>query len=110
MNPNPSEYSMKDRPLPATPLVYHPIHETQLPAGDLSIIGHDETELLFQKSTEPQPIIVSGNNMVEKSVKVPPRPPPKPKKKQNAATITEGTNDESTSQLFQDECEDGTEV
>lgn len=107
-----AKYTMKDRPLPATPLVYHPIHENQIPVGELSAVTHDDTELLFQKTNEPQPTIVSNgnNNMQEKTTKVPPRPPPKPKKKQNAATITEGSAEDSTSQLFQDECEDGTEV
>lgn len=108
-------YSMKDRPLPATPLVYQPIHESQTPIGDLSTGIHDDTELLFQETSEPQPTIVStatnSTNSIEKpAAKVPPRPPPKPKKKQNAATITDNGAEDSTTQLFQDECDDGTEV
>lgn len=116
INPIAEKYSMKDRPLPATPLVYHPIHENQIPVGDLSLstVGiHDDTELLFNKTLEPQPTIVNtiNNGTIDKPTgKVPPRPPPKPKKKQNAATITEGNADDSSSQLFQDECDDGTEV
>lgn len=107
-----NKYSMKDRPLPATPLVYQPIHENHLPLGDLSAVVHDDTELLFQTSLEPQPTIVAAGSSAEKTAKVPPRPPPKPKKKQNAVTITDGNGnaDDSSAQLFQDECEDGTEV
>lgn len=117
-----SNYSMKDRPLPATPFVYQPIHENQMPSVDLSIIANDDTELLFQTSLEPQPTIMATRTsstplpppqqhmLTEKATKVPPRPPPKPKKKQNAATITDGYDEDSSTQLFQDECEDGTEV
>lgn len=93
------QYSMKDRPLPATPIIYEPIQEQQIltNANDRS---NDETELLFNNSIEPNPIIVSANaisssnghisssksNTSSKAdqqplKKVPPRPPPKPKKK-----------------------------
>lgn len=113
INPLAEKYSMKDRPLPATPLVYQPMHGSQMPIGDLSTSIHDDTELLFNKTLEPQPTIVSttnGSTIDKPAAKVPPRPPPKPKKKQNAATITEGNAEDSSSKLFQDECEDGTEV
>lgn len=56
-------YTMKDRPLPATPLIYEPIQELQIfpNSGDFNGIMNDETELLFNKSIEPHPIIVSAN-------------------------------------------------
>lgn len=147
-------YTMKDRPLPATPRIYEPIQEQQIFPNGGELCGmNDETELLFNKSIEPHPIIVSANainnNTIsnistsntnlsncnnnnnnnpstngthDKSVtaaaaaaassKVPPRPPPKPKKKmQTISAITEN-NDLAAdgAHLFQDECEDGTEV
>lgn len=43
-----------------------------------------------------------------KIAKVPPRPPPKPKKKMSVTATRSGQG--STSQLFDDEGEDGTEV
>lgn len=143
-------YTMKDRPLPATPRIYEPIQEQQifLNAGELSTNGlmNDETELLFNKSMESNPIIVSANainnnlnnnfnststnnsnlsnslnnnnssNTLEKlptTAKIPPRPPPKPKKKMpTISAITENPEltGDSAQHLFQDECEDGTEV
>lgn len=147
-------YTMKDRPLPATPRIYEPIQEQQIfpNGGELSGMN-DETELLFNKSIEPHPIIVSANainnNVISNistsntnlsnsnnnnpntngvadklasqsaaaaatSSKVPPRPPPKPKKKmQTISAITISENPELAADgahLFQDECEDGTEV
>ncbi|KAI8125363.1 hypothetical protein FF38_02334 [Lucilia cuprina] len=51
----------------------------------------------------------SGNSITEpKLTKIPPRPPPKPKKKMSVTTTRSGHG--STSQLFDDEGEDGTEV
>lgn len=137
-------YTMKDRPLPATPRIYEPIQEQQIFPNGGDMIGiNDETELLFNKSIEPHPIIVSANainnNIISNNStsnsnlsnynnnnpstngtldktattsKVPPRPPPKPKKKmptisaitENPELAADGAN------LFQDECEDGTEV
>lgn len=144
----PSYTTMRDRPLPATPRIYEPIQEQQIfPSNGSEMSGiNDETELLFNKSIEPHPIIVSANainnntisnnsisnsnlsnlqnnnssndnsstNLLEKQVsKVPPRPPPKPKKKmQTISAITENPElgSDATTKLFQDECEDGTEV
>lgn len=151
-------YTMKDRPLPATPRIYEPIQEQQqiFPNGGELSGMNDETELLFNKSIEPHPIIVSANainnNLIsnistsnlsnsnnnnpntngvsDKTVtpaqsaaaaaaalaassnKVPPRPPPKPKKKMTTiSAITENPELAADgTQLFQDECEDGTEV
>lgn len=152
-------YTMKDRPLPATPRIYNPIQEQQqiFPNGGELSGMNDDTELLFNKSIEPHPIIVSANAInnntisnistsntnlsssnstsnnninnnntnsngtmdgvtaagVGSSSKVPPRPPPKPCKKkmptisaitENPELAADGTH------LFQDECEDGTEV
>lgn len=145
-------YTMRDRPLPATPRIYEPIQEQQIfpNGGELSGMN-DETELLFNKSIEPHPIIVSANAInnntisnistsntnlsncnnnnpstngtVDKtatttaaaaaaSSKVPPRPPPKPKKKMpTISAITENPELAADgAHLFQDECEDGTEV
>lgn len=155
-------YTMRDRPLPATPRIYDPIQEQQQQifpnGGELSGMN-DDTELLFNKSIESHPIIVSANainnNTISKKIstsntnlsssnnsnninnnnnnntnsngeatttaaasagllsKVPPRPPPKPTKKkmptisaitENPELAADGTH------LFQDECEDGTEV
>lgn len=147
--PSYTSMSMKDRPLPATPRIYEPIQEQQIfpNGGELSGMN-DETELLFNKSIEPHPIIVSANAInnnvisnistsnsnlsnsnnnnpttngaVDKSMaqstshsKVPPRPPPKPKKKMpTISAITENPElaADGAAQLFQDECEDGTEV
>lgn len=123
-----AKYNMKDRPLPATPLLYEPIHEQQLLAGDQLNGIDDDTEVLFKKTKEQQPVIVSSNtnnnsnNTINNStstsekatatspVKVPPRPPPKPKKRQPATISAIAEGDGTTSQLYEDECEDGTEV
>lgn len=134
---SPVTYTMRDRPLPATPFIYEPIQEQQLAlmmSSDLcGGAMNDETELLFNKSIEPHPIIVSANainnnsssnnnlsstssnnNTLEKSTsKVPPRPPPKPKKKMpTISAITENPELHASdgSKLYEDECEDGTEV
>lgn len=121
------KFPMKDRPLPATPranataapaasaaAAYEPIAESHsLPphlllhhlsannhTADMSqSYGgyHDDSDMeALYVSRQPIATITNG-------VKVPPRPPPKPKKK------TVGTVNGST-QLFEDECEDGTEV
>lgn len=89
-------YSMKDRPLPATP--------ASREIGAIEEMNHsnkmDDKEALYFNKV---PTIVKGG--ADKTVKVPPRPPPKPKKKK---PINGGNG--STSQLFEDEGEDGTEV
>lgn len=142
-------YTMRDRPLPATPRIYDPIQEQQIfpNGGELSGMD-DDTELLFNKSIEPHPIIVSANAINNNTIsnistsntnlsscnnnhanangtldktqlaglangsKVPPRPPPKPKKKMpTISAITENPEFSADgAQQFQDECEDGTEV
>ncbi|GAB0089832.1 Leucine-rich repeat [Sergentomyia squamirostris] len=79
------KYSMKDRPLPATPTTatlgqYEPLNQTTEP---------DHQQQSFKS----------------KPTKIPPRPPPKPPKKKLSVTSVS-----STSQLFEDEGDDGTEV
>lgn len=88
-------YSMKDRPLPATPANRDigAIDESNTSKGD------DNDAMYFNGPTQ---IVKIG---ADKAVKVPPRPPPKPKKRK---PINGGSG--STNQLFEDECEDGTEV
>lgn len=103
-----NKYSMKDRPLPATPRSYDPIQETktsQPPSLDAASIT-DDTHMLYAKTQPRNPSIISSGTM-EKVAKIPPRPPPKPKKKRTNGTVGTGG---STSQLFEDEGEDGTEV
>lgn len=110
---NSNKYSMKDRPLPATPLAYEVIQENMhhlnnsnsMSMDDGCTTNDNDTEILYIKSNNRNPTIVNGNT--EKVVKIPPRPPPKPKKKPQQM----GQNGQnSTNQLFEDECEDGTEV
>lgn len=110
-----SKFPMKDRPLPATPRAYEPIsesHHTLPPHLQSSTMdnmsyggGYDDTEALYVS----RPIATIMNGGAERSVKIPPRPPPKPKKKSNQASSSTTAAD-GTSQLFEDECEDGTEV
>lgn len=146
----PVRYTMKDRPLPATPVssataisaaiaatstpitnnnltingggggssnginsitnnstkIYEPIHEISNPTMT------SDTEPLYgtAKSKQNVTLVPSSNMMLNSNgtlTKVPPRPPPKPKKKVSVITNGQGG---STSQLFEDECEDGTEV
>lgn len=87
------KYSMKDRPLPATPASLN---------GDLQKANEFPREPLYSSATMER--------------KVPPRPPPKPPKKPVKENIF---NDSTTSQSqlriangnhFDDEGEDGTEV
>lgn len=101
-----NKYSMKDRPLPATPRSYEAIQEnSQPPSLDPSIT--DDTHALYVKSNNSRtPAIANGST--EKIAKIPPRPPPKPKKKRNGTAGADGQG--STSQLFEDEGEHGTEV
>ncbi|XP_058116243.1 leucine-rich repeat-containing protein 24-like [Anopheles ziemanni] len=126
-----TKYSMKDRPLPATPggqtatnpltlgSNYEAIPEKLVPPGGLGLPGLD----LDQSSIYG---MAPGVGTMNRS-KVPPRPPPKPKKKPIVAgddpsvsgTVsgpmtlmaanTSSTNT-STSPLFADEGDDGTEV
>lgn len=130
-----NQYSMKDRPLPATPRTpYEVIQEATMAAAPqqqhynvaqkpqmaqpLSLSSlmdqqsnnsrSDDTDALYSRSTKT-PTIVSNSSGNEKLAKVPPRPPPKPKKKSSNA-MANGGGDSSTQQLFEDECEDGTEV
>lgn len=103
------KYTMKDRPLPATPVPskssYDPtIHETMFDHNGDGDQSNADTEPLYSKSNGVQ--IVNGQNFNEKGLKIPPRPPPKPKKK----VAINSTGQTSTSKLFEDEDEDGTEV
>ncbi|XP_022219462.2 uncharacterized protein LOC111072118 [Drosophila obscura] len=144
------QYSMRDRPLPATPSltsvasaanaskIYEPIHEliqqqqhqlqhhypseteslygvkhhgiTILPGASISGAGLGHSGPLspsMAKSVSPTHASV-GSSGSPKMAKIPPRPPPKPKKKMSVTTTRSGQG--STSQLFDDEGEDGTEV
>lgn len=114
-----AKYSMRDRPLPATPTpsmnggisisnisaAYEPILEQQLQQQHHQLDGQSslDTEPLYGgKSNGLKPKIMNGS----KPAKVPPRPPPKPKKKPaNNMNVTQN----STSQLLE-EGDDGTEV
>lgn len=122
------KFPMKDRPLPATPrttnhtAAYEPIAENHsLPPHHLLLhqSNHstdlsqsysggydDDTEALYV--SKKQPIATITTNGGERTAKVPPRPPPKPKKKTVVAANTTTAN--GSTQLFEDECEDGTEV
>lgn len=83
------KYSMKDRPLPATPASLN---------GDLKSLNGSVREPLYSSAT------------IER--KVPPRPPPKPtKKKPLESSFSESPlKQRITNGHFEDECEDGTEV
>lgn len=130
-----AKYTMRDRPLPATPTptpslngggisvsnvsaAYEPImldqqREQQLPFYDGQSMLDTDTEPLYGgggsssggKSNGFKPKIVNGNSN-NKTAKVPPRPPPKPKKKPANLNITQT----STSQLIEEGGDDGTEV
>lgn len=95
-------YSMKDRPLPATPANIREITSIDEVIAT-SMPNVDDKDALYLSSRGPT--IVKGT--ADKAVKVPPRPPPKPKKKKLPIN---GNGNGSTSQLFEDEGEDGTEV
>lgn len=84
-NGNPIKLNMKDRPLPATPESHQLVS---------MITPNDANESLYGKT--------NGN-------KVPPRPPPKPKKR-TTQTAMDSSSLNSQNRLFQDEDEDGTEV
>lgn len=140
------QYSMRDRPLPATPSmssvasagntskIYEPIHEliqqqkqqhhkyasdveplyggrqhgiTILPGSNISGAGLGQSSSFSPTRGCSSPICHGGGDS-PKVVKIPPRPPPKPKKKMSVTTTRSGLG--STSQLFDDEGEDGTEV
>ncbi|XP_033170185.1 uncharacterized protein LOC117147416 [Drosophila mauritiana] len=149
------QYSMRDRPLPATPSltsvssatnaskIYEPIHEliqqqqqlqqqqqqqqrlgsmdteplygvrqqgiTILPGSSISGAGLGHAAYLSPGSgAAVSPSHASSSGDSPKAAKIPPRPPPKPKKKMSVTTTRSGQG--STSQLFDDEGEDGTEV
>ncbi|XP_055389867.1 uncharacterized protein LOC129618868 [Condylostylus longicornis] len=90
----------------STSKLYEPIHELS------NLTNTSDTEPLYgtAKSNSGLTIVPSINNGYQnatKSAKIPPRPPPKPKKK---IAVTSTGHGGSTSQLFQDEDEDGTEV
>lgn len=95
-----NQYSMKDRPLPATPAFREIAAIDENNQSSMAKVD-DKDAPYFNRA----PTIVKGGGGVDKTVKVPPRPPPKPKKKK---PINGGNG--STSQLFEDEGEDGTEV
>ncbi|KAH8295552.1 hypothetical protein KR018_006302, partial [Drosophila ironensis] len=137
------QYSMRDRPLPATPSmtsvasagnvskIYEPIHEliqqkptyvseteplyggrhhgvTILPGSNINGGGLGTVAQFSTAPATSSPIHGSNSSDSPKIIKIPPRPPPKPKKKMAVTTCRSGQG--STSQLFDDEGEDGTEV
>ncbi|XP_055635299.1 leucine-rich repeat-containing protein 24 [Toxorhynchites rutilus septentrionalis] len=135
-----STYSMKNRPLPATPggqiatgaaaanstSNYESIPEAGGGTGGgqsallaKAMAANTSTlsglESIYGRTTGPNSSILSnGSNSSSSRSKVPPRPPPKPKKKPSIASGPTGSsalvNTSSTSPLFADEGEDGTEV
>lgn len=125
-----STYSMKNRPLPATPG-----GQTALPATHNTSTGSNYEsipEVGGQSATTSPSTTIAGLESIygrtsaagsgsSSRSKVPPRPPPKPKKKPSLAGMnlmvggTPGTSSglastSSTSPLFADEGDDGTEV
>lgn len=122
-----STYSMKNRPLPATPggqtaaggsannstSNYESIPEVGGGGGQSALakaMANASTlsglESIYGRTTGPNSSISSSSSRS----KVPPRPPPKPKKKPSIASGPSLVNTSSTSPLFADEGEDGTEV
>jgi hypothetical protein len=83
------KYSMKDRPLPATPSTN----------GDMTA---------HMNGSVREPLYSAGGISGER--KVPPRPPPKPKKSAIDGTTVTSTQRITANGHFEDECEDGTEV
>lgn len=83
------KYTMKDRPLPATPASVNGEHQ-------------------LNGSMNREPLYSSSSNSEKK---IPPRPPPKPSKK-GAVDMISSTNPQriTTNGHFEDEGEDGTEV
>lgn len=121
---SPTKYSMKDRPLPATPSigehpkVYESIPETSPLMAPAINQFQTDSEPLYGGRQGTTPVI---NATGEKATKAPPRPPPKPKKRlsiDNNNELATTNNDGSeinggggqSSKEFQDEGEDGTEV
>lgn len=101
------KYTMKDRPLPATPVPN---------GGGLTLSNNKtyddvtnlDTEPLYPKSATPQLLMTNGSATIsDKTTKIPPRPPPKPKKK---VSVTSSSQGHTSNQIFEDEGEDGTEV
>ncbi|KAG5669721.1 hypothetical protein PVAND_000016 [Polypedilum vanderplanki] len=82
------KYSMKDRPLPATP------------NSLLGDVNGDQSSVINANGSLREPLYSER--------KVPPRPPPKPKK--NTETVTSTSQRITSNGHFEDECEDGTEV
>lgn len=99
-----SSNSMRDRPLPATPGNMVPVPEQTTPEH---IIQEDDS--IYGNRPNGTPIINANG---EKATKIPPRPPPKPKKRMSTASNGDITSTQlnDASQLFEDEGEDGTEV
>ncbi|KAH8387718.1 hypothetical protein KR093_009086, partial [Drosophila rubida] len=168
-SPQQQQYTMRDRPLPATPSltsvasaanaskIYEPIHELiqqqqamqaqqqqlqqQQQQQQLQQLYNSEAEPLYGARHHGITILpgssisgaglgspsagsqmgsgivggggspthgAQGGGESPKITKIPPRPPPKPKKKMSVTATRSGQG--STSQLFDDEGEDGTEV
>lgn len=115
-------YTMKDRPLPATPVPNgggltistssNNKPYDQMPSDSFTgqSMNNLDTEPLYPKSVGV-PQIVNGGAMDKttssNTSKIPPRPPPKPKKK---VSVTSSSHGHTTNQIFEDEGEDGTEV
>ncbi|XP_064556264.1 uncharacterized protein kek5 [Drosophila montana] len=81
---------------------------TILPGSSISGAGlGSPSSTLGGAGGSPTPMAMPGGES-PKMAKIPPRPPPKPKKKMSVTATRSGQG--STSQLFDDEGEDGTEV
>lgn len=124
-----STYSMKNRPLPATPggqtasaATPHNTsngsnYESIPEVGGQSPLAKTMPTLAGLESIYGRAAAPTGSSSRSK---VPPRPPPKPKKKPSSSSIVSGAtigsassglaSTSSTSPLFADEGEDGTEV
>lgn len=111
------KYTMKDRPLPATPVPNgggltlsnsgHMMPDTPSDTYSGQSTGNLDTEPLYPKSSNGVPQIVMNGGAEKSTTKIPPRPPPKPKKK---VSVTSSSHGQTSNQIFEDECEDGTEV
>ncbi|XP_037919747.1 leucine-rich repeat-containing protein 24 [Hermetia illucens] len=121
--PSTTRYTMKDRPLPATPnlnssasgntgtlsKIYEPIQEvnnSSITSDTDPFYGTAKSNGYGVKIVPSNTSGISTSGTMDRISKIPPRPPPKPKKRTLATSAVPG----STNQLFEDEGEDGTEV
>lgn len=102
-SPLSSTFPMKDRPLPATPKVQAASETAD--SFPTQLVFNTEAESLYGSRTIP-----IGADGTPRTMKIPPRPPPKPKKKTANSASSIPTTIFTSEHLFEDECEDGTEV